>query len=352
MLVGAGASFSTKDVEDGYRNALKAQGHEVIYYALDGRLSIAASWLCYSWRKHKKAGGTLEKPTSADVLYQASVGVVERALRFMPEWVIVVSGMYFHPDCMIYLRRAGFRVATILTESPYDEDPEGRFIRYSNVAFSNERASVPVLRLQNPHTYYLRHAYDAAKHTPDPIADESEVAAHDVVFVGTAFQERIDTLAAVNWDGIDLGLYGNWQLLGSRSRLRKYVRGGVVDNRTTAALYRKAKIGLNLYRTSKGFGKQAPRIGYAESLNPRALELAACGAFTISDYRAEVSEMFGDAVPTFTSAIGLEQLVREYLQDDDKRNALAACLPELVAGQTYDARARELVQRLEEYGNV
>jgi spore maturation protein CgeB len=173
------------------------------------------------------------------------------------------------------------------------------------------------------------------------------VPSHDVVFVGTCFQERIELLSSVDWTGIDLGLYGSWDELGSRSKLRKYVRGEETNNLLTAALYRKAKVGLNLYRQSKGFGRNAPRIESAESLNPRAYELAACGAFHISDYRAEVIEVFGDLVPTFTDTESLEQQIRFWLRPDAYRGPIAKQLPGAVKGQDWHSRARRVVTDLQ-----
>ena len=116
------------------------------------------------------------------------------------------------------------------------------------------------------------------------------------------------------------------------------------------ALYRRARIGLNLYRTLEGFDRKADQhITRAESLNPRALELAACGAFTLSEWRPEVAEVFGDAVPTFRTPGELGELCRYYLDPahEEERRALAARLPGLVAGQTYAARARALLEVLE-----
>ena len=135
-----------------------------------------------------------------------------------------------------------------------------------------------------------------------------------MVFVGTGFQERIEVLKDVDWDDIDFGLYGIWSLLGARSKLRRYIRAKEIENDVTASLYRKAKIGLNIYRTSKGFGRYTNKIEHAESANLRAYELAACGLFHVSTYRKEVEEIFGDLVPTFESSAELEAIVRDYLE--------------------------------------
>lgn len=347
LLVHPGARISISDVYDGLADAFHAAGVEVVTYALDGRLEVAAHYLKLAWRRVGRANG-MSPPTDADVAYLASSGILERALRHQVDWTLIVSGMYICPDFLVLMRRARQPVALLLTESPYDDELQARLLPFVECAWTNERGSVEYLRRFNSDVYYLPHAYDPAKHYPalSGPEDEPDVPAHDVVFVGTGFQERIELLEAVDWSGVDLGLYGTWTMLGSRSKLRRYVRGGPVPNRVAAALYRRAKVGLNLYRTSRGFGKRAPRIECAESLNPRALELAACGVFTLSDYRAEVAEVFGELVPTFRSPEELGRLVRRWLADDEGRRAIAARLPAAVEGRTFDAMAEQVIEML------
>lgn len=347
LAVHPGASYSTADVWSGVIGALAEQGHEISHYRLDGRIAGAGSWLHSQVRRAKRLGQSVSY-TSADVVYQASVGCIERALRLQPDWVLVVSGMYFHPDAFIMLKRAGIRTAVILTESPYDEEKEARILPYVDIAWTNERTSAPRLREMsgNPHVYYLPHAYDPSRHYPGEREGDATLPAHDVVFVGTYFQERIEILSAVDWSGIDLGLYGDHTQLPSRSKLRKYIAGGVTDNATTAALYRRAKIGLNLHRTSKGFGRTAPRIEHAESLNPRAYELAASGCFVVSDWRDEFDDR-PIALDCFQSPDGLESLIRYYLVRPDERAARIACTLNAVQGETFAARAQQIMGDLE-----
>jgi spore maturation protein CgeB len=255
--------------------------------------------------------------------------------------------MYYPKLFIKMLKQAGLRVALLFTESPYDDEQQFALAASVDLCWTNERTSVENLSICNPETYYLQHAYDPARHSPNGKPDE-DVPSHDVVFVGTGFQERVDLFESVDWSGIDLGLYGSWELIKERSRLKQYVRDDEIGNHVAAALYRKANIGLNLYRTSKGFGSLAPRISSAaESLNPRAYELAACGCFHFSDYRAEVPEVFGDAVPTFKNGAELEGLIRHWLKQKEDREAIAAKLPQLVDGETWLNRARRMVSVLE-----
>jgi spore maturation protein CgeB len=353
LVVHPGSLWATHDVYTGLSAGLQAGGHEVIDYALDGRIAASRVWLQYLWRKQVRAGGPLagERPNEADAIYHAGQEVVARALRFEVDRVLVVCGAYFHPDCAELLRRAGVPTAVVFTESPYDDPEQAKLAPRFDVCFTNERTSVPRLREANPNTHYLPAAYDPAQHGPhlngSSFSSSSErpkqEPAHDVVFVGSGFDSRRALLAAVDWAGIDVGLYGAWDDLPAGHPLLPHVRAGVVDNARAGALYRQAKIALNLYRASGGVP--------AESLNPRAYELAADGVFTISHPRAEVAEKFAAAdgapfVSTFATAGELEQRIRYFLARPRTAGLYGAELPRCVTEDTYAHRAAQLVAHL------
>lgn len=344
LAINPGASYSTADVHNGYVNAWKAQGHTVVGYALDRRLSAAAKWLKY---QAKQAGPEAKRPTHNDVSYLASFEAFIKALAHDVDWVVVTACLQFHPGVFHAMRKSGLRCAVILTESPYQDADQIYWASLANVAFTNERTSVETLGQYCPSTHYLPHGFDPARHYPG--AGEANVPAHDVVFVGTDWPERVELLGAVDWSDIDFGLYGFWRTLGSRHGLRRYLHGGVVDNAVTAALYRQAAIGLNPYRQSVRLEKGSPRITTAESINPRAVELAACGCFSISDARPEAQEVFGDLVPTYTTAAEMEDVVRYYLARPEERARIAAQLPATVHDRTFDALGRRVITTLEAY---
>lgn len=344
LLVGAGASFSIKDVETGYVNALRDAGADVKLYLLDQRLAIAQRWMHSLWRARGKPKD--QRPTWPDVIYRAGVESLEMALRFDVDWVFAISAMYLHPDALELMKRAGLKTSVLFTESPYDDEQQALIASLVDVCWTNERASLPYLSQFNPRVGYLRHAFDPARHTP--VAElTTDVPEHDVVFVGTGFQERIDLLSAVDLEGIDFGLYGTWTLLPPTHRLRKHLRGGMVDNEQAAALYRRAKVGLNLHRTSKGFGKNVEHITNAQSMNPRAYELAACGVPQISDYRDEVGETFDWTVPTFDSPDKLRYLIQTSLAYPAERQERAQQARQRVQPHTFAARAAQVLADLE-----
>jgi spore maturation protein CgeB len=346
LLVGAGAATSTADVEAGYVEAFAQLGPDVRFYGLSQRLDAARDWLRRLWKM--RGAVPADKPGWPDAIYRGSVEALEMALRFEVDWVVIVSGMFFHPNVVAYLRRAGIRTAVILTESPYEDARQARLASLVDVCWTNERTSVERLRLANPRTRYLPHAFDPHRHTifEPPLED---VPAHDVIFVGSGFAERIELLEQIDWTGIDLGLYGYWSLLGSRSKLRRYVRGGPVPNTRAVALYRRAQVGLNLFRTSVAYGRQAPRIAYAESANPRTFELAACGVFQVSDFRPEIGDLFDSSIPTATGPAEMESLIRRALADPAWRQACANRSRRLVAPHTFAARAAQALADLEQF---
>jgi len=340
LLVGAGAAYSTRDVEDGYLAALRATDAEVWLYDLGSRLNLARDWVNKMWRARGKQPD--DRPGWPDAIYRGSVEALEMALRFRVDWVFVISGMFFHPDVLEMMRRAGLRTAVLFTESPYEDDQQEQMATLTDMCWTTERTSTARL-----HARYVRHAYDPARHRPDMPLDLS-LPAHDVVFVGSGYPERIEILKSVDWSGIDLGLYGEWGLLGPTAKLRRFVRSGPVTNQTAAGLYRRARIGLNLHRSSKTYGRHAPRVAHAESANPRTYELAACGLFQVSDFRPEIRELFGDAVPTVSPELFEEQL-RMYLQDSPARHHAARRARAAVEPHTFAARAAQILADLGEF---
>jgi spore maturation protein CgeB len=347
LLVHPGADSSTSDVFTGILNALERQHHEVVQYAMDKRIESFAAWLQWQWKHHKKA---FTKPNYADAAYLAGVGIIEKALHFEVDWVLIISAMWIHPEFIKMLRRAGVKTSILFTECPYDDEAQLQWAPFADVCWVNDRVSLPAFRNVNRQTYYWQHAFDPYRHVVQ-VENDPEVAAHDVVMVGTGWEERVKLFEAVNWEGIDLGLYGYWELASKDSTLRPYIHEGITPNATTAALYRKANIGINLHRSSVGFGKDTDKITIQPySLGPRCYELAACGTFYISDWRPELADVFGDAVPTFKTPEELEAQIRYYLAHPDERAAIAAKLPELVARHTFDSRVVDALEILERQG--
>jgi spore maturation protein CgeB len=342
LLCHPGASWSTADVYDGLLHGLRENGADVVTYRLDTRIEASHKALHWLWRTKKKEQPDLAKPNTVDVIYHAGVGALEMALRHQADVVLVVSAMLLHPDVVIMMKRAGLRVVVLFTESPYDEEKEMAIAAMVDGCWTNERTCVPKFRAINPNSGYLAHAWHPLKHFVSA-RTIGELPEHDVVFVGSGFSERVTWFNAIDWTGIDLGLYGTWKGLGLKKQVMSCVRGAQITNEMAASLYRRAKVGLNLYRNRTGWTGKGARIHGAESLSPRAYELAACGSFHLSDYRAEVKEVFGDLVPTFTTPTEAAALIRLWLNQPEERARVAAQLPACVAESSWVERAKTVL---------
>lgn len=345
LVVHPGASWSTHDCFVAMVESLRAGGIGVAEFRLDGRIQRTHDFLHFLWRRQRREDRSRAwpKPTPADVLLQASSGLIERALERRCDAILVVTAMFLQPDMLVLARRAGLKVFLYCTESPYDLAHELPLAALADGVWTNERTAVEPLRTVCPNVAYLPHAWRRGTHDQAQPSDAG-LPAHDVVFVGSFFEERVALLEAVDWTGIDVGLYGMTELLRDDSPLHRHVRGAITPNGIAAGLYRRAKVGLNLYRTTP------PEWPAGESLNPRAYELAAAGVAVVSQYRAEVGEVFGNAVPTFETAAELERAVRALLANPGQRHAYAARAQGAVAGSTWDSRIEQMRRDLDAWG--
>jgi len=340
-----GASWSTHDVYQGVSYGLQQHGAQLIHYRLDQRIEAAHKYLHALWRVKKRETPDLPKPNGVDTMYHAGIGALEMALRHRVDAVLIISAMYLHPDVIVLMKQSGLRVSVLFTESPYDIEKELKIAALVDGCWTNERSCLPAFRAVNPRSGYLPHAWHPVKHVTGSAVYDETVPSHDVVFVGTGFPDRITFFNAIDWTGIDLGLYGSWKRLGIKKALYPFIREGNVTNEYAAALYRRARIGLNLYRAYKGWGRTVERA-YGESLSPRAYELAQCGVFHLSQHRAEVREVFGDLVPTFSTPLEAAALMRVWLADHEGRRRVAAALPACVAEASWTERASILLKDL------
>lgn len=331
--------YSVSDVARGLRAALVRQGHEVRDYDMAKRLVY-----------HARAMGEVHAENIAAVSKQASENVLIEAMYHKADLVVLVSALVYHPVAIALLRMGRVPTVVLHTESPYEDAAQLEWAGANPSALHCTHDAASARKLG---WFYVPHAYDPAIHRPchleefwqDPHdtasrvivpnndADAQSDKACDVLFVGTGWPERIAFLEQVDWTGIDLRLYGIWTQLRPDSPLRPFYREGLVPNEEAVALYRAAKINLNVHRADPT----------AESLNPRGFELPACGAFTLTDRRREGVDLFGETMPVFDTPEELERMIRRYLADPEERTRLARAAFARVAPCTFDNRAVSLM---------
>ena len=347
LMVRPYADFAVADVANGISNGLTANGHEVVDYMLSRRLRWAHIAL--------KGSNPRAEVNTADAALMASEAVLYKAITEECPWLIVICGGWVHPNALVAFRAIGGKVAVVLTEGPYDTNNDGelRLLKAADVAFTNERTCVKLVQDaldaagNGGKGYYLPHSYDPTVHNANkpivPLDDDEKNI--DVLFFGTGFTERQRLLEGIDWTGINVAFGGNWPgmvMYGNQHLLHKYLKWPCIDNKDLARLYHGCKIVLNLHRWAEG----------AYSLNPRAYETAACGAFQICDgSRPELQDVFGNSVPTFDYGVPwrLEAEIRKWLADDVGRARLAKEARKRVQECSFVNRTRFIVDKLEEY---
>lgn len=333
------AKMSVWDVARGYRNAFQQIfGEENVRdYFLDRHTEYHRSAV------YHRAGPQMAADVNVVSQMSSETAVLE-AIRFDADLVFIVAGLNFHPSALWLLDKANIPTAVMLTESPYDDveqllwttamaqDGES-LLRRSPLIFTNERISA-----RKYGWTYVPHSYDPKFHRP---VEASANYVCDVLMIGVGWPERQRLLEQVNWDGVNLRLYGIWPTVREKSPIFKFVQNNVVviDNERIAEPYCSAKICLNIHRHHET----------AESLGPRVFEVAGCGGFQLSDYRQELHEQFGSSVPVFHSAQELESQIHHYLQNEFDRKRLAKQAYESVVNCTFAERAKNVVVELKRY---
>lgn len=316
--------MSIGDVSRGYRRALERQGHEISDYRLGSRFEY-----------HRKAIPETVKDQGI-LARQASETILNEALYCNAELVLIISGLNVHPIALWLLGKAGIRAAVILTESPYDDEAQRQWTDLSHVGsdvnltvFTNDRISSTKYGW-----HFLPPSFDPAIHYP---VEQEESLACDVLMIGTGWTERQQLLEAVNWEGIDLKLFGIWPNIVPGSALAPFYVPEVVSNAKVPTMYCSAKINLNVHRGSE----------IAMTPGPRVYELAACCAFQMSDPREDLLALFNGGIPTFTSPRELEEKVRYYLDQPEERRYCAGIALDAVCAEDFDKRASTLMAVVE-----
>lgn len=337
LLVHPGPGFSVHDVYTGWHEGLKAAGAQVATYNLHDRLTFYdRTYLHVSDQLFRKA------LTSEQAIELAVNGLLSACYQYWPDVVVVVTGFLVKPEMLDLLRDRLHKVVLIHTEQPYELERELDLAAHADLNLLNDPVNLQLFRAVAP-SIYMPHAYRPHIHKPGPFDPE---AASDFAFVGTGFQSRIDFFEAMNFDGVDVALGGNWQQLAEDSPLRKYMAHPIeqcCDNTEGVRLYQSSKAGLNLYRRETEDGGSAE--GWA--MGPREVEMAATGLFFLRDSRGEGDEVL-PMLPTFAGPEDASEQLKWWLGHEDLRLDAAAKAREAIADRTFTKHAALLLQLLEE----
>jgi spore maturation protein CgeB len=326
-----GPGFSVADVHVGYVEALRAAGEKVLDFPLGDALCF------YDNTFMQVSDGMFRKAVSGEQATKLASDRLAGALyKVRPDVLLITSGFFVDPDLLALARRDGVRVVTIHTEEPYEHARELDLAGNADLALLTDPVNIDQFR-QVTRAEFFGHCYRPHIHYP---GQPDSVLACDFTFVGTGYPSRVALLEAMELDGLDVVLAGNWERLGPDSPLRRHVvAADCLDNADTATLYRSAKVGLNLYRRE---GESA--AGW--SMGPREVEMAACGLFFLRDPRPETDAVLS-MLPAFAAPAEAGELLRWWLRHDEHRETAALKAREAIQDRTFDHTAARLLRLLE-----
>lgn len=336
LIAHPGPNFSVHDVFIGWREALVDLGQQVAIYNLDDRLTF------YDAAMHELPDGTLRKALPHEQAVDlAANGLLSACYQIWPDVVLLISALFIPQWLLEIMSRRGHKVVLIHTESPYQDDEQ--IARAAHAAYNlvNDPTNLERFRQVAP-ADYLPHSYRPSVHHPGPPHPD---LACDLCFIGTAFDSRVAFFEAMDLDGLDVLLGGNWQQLDEGSPLRKHLAhdaNACLDNEQAAEAYRSARAGLNLYRREA----DRPELAQGWALGPREVEMAACGLFFLRDPRPEGDDLL-PTLPTFESPEQASRQLRWWLDHPLEQEQAAAAAREAIEDRTFHNQAAALLQRLD-----
>jgi spore maturation protein CgeB len=170
--------------------------------------------------------------------------------------------------------------------------------------------------------------------------EEREEYGSDVSFVGAGYANRREIFPRLVGQDWTFKLWGNvWH--GATDLTSVLQRNGArVDTDTCLKIFNASAVNLNLHSWA-GTGLDPE----GDFVNPRAFELAACGAFQLADRRSLMPDLFaGNEIATLSSPEALPAEITRWLHEPAQRVAMAAqARQRVLAEHTYQHRMRDLL---------
>jgi spore maturation protein CgeB len=281
--------------------------------------------------------------------------MAEMAALIRPDLVLVLNGLHVFPDDHLEqigrIRGMGIRTVIWFADDPYVTSQTAAIAPHYDVVVTHERSTVEWYRsLGCPEVHHLAFAADIGRFRPvTPPAGYR----CDVCFIGQAFWNRVETFDAIAEELADLRVFiagGLWERLRNYGLLKRSIRPGWLPVDESVLWYNGAKIVINLHRTAEPGSDNANASGLPGlSVNPRTFEIAACGAFQLTDRRPDLEAYYrpGLELETFDSPAELAAKIRHYLRRDDERLRIAARgYARTLREHTYAARVGSLLRLL------
>jgi len=256
--------------------------------------------------------------------------VLAAARQFRPQVAIALDGVQmFSPVMLEGLRNMGIRTAVWFVDDPYYTDSTTTMAFQYDHVFTIELSCYRLYQdMGHKSVHYMPLGVEPQIYRPMQVPPKY---LSDICFIGTAFWNRVQFFDAAEpmLRGKKLRIIGLWW-----DRMKNYRRlksdiwlNQWLSPEETARYYNGARIVVNLHRASDDITYNRNSMGVpALSLNPRAFEITACGAFQLSDVREDMPRFLqpGGQIETFTSIQEFVDKVQYYLANIEARQMIAA----------------------------
>jgi spore maturation protein CgeB len=191
---------------------------------------------------------------------------------------------------------------------------------------------------------YLPMAADPSVHGPLELTQaEREEYGSDVSFVGAGYTNRREIFPRLLNQEWSFKLWGNeWD--GAIDLAPALQRNGArIDTETCRKVFNASAVNLNLHSwAGVGFDPNG------DFVNPRTFELAACGAFQLTDRRSLMPDLFtASEVASLSSPEQLPGEITRWFHEPEQRLAMAGkARQRVLAEHTYVHRMRDLLSQI------
>ncbi|TLS36894.1 CgeB family protein [Pseudalkalibacillus caeni] len=275
--------------------------------------------------------------------------LIRKVSFFKPDIIITLRAAKLKKEIVERLKKFGIPIGIWLVDDPYNITNHIRKAAPYDFVITQESSCVSAYNQANIKAIYLPLAVNPNFY--HPIKDVPAKYKHDICFVGTGLKNRIklfDELTPFlqNLDFIIIG--PKWDSLTNYNLLKAGIIKKSISPTEVAKYYNGAKIVLNIHRDLNDINRN-PELIPANTPNNRTFDIAACQAFQLADYRADIVNLYNidKELITFSSVSDLKNKIDYYLKNDKLRNEIALNgYRRTKANHTYTIRMKELVQLL------
>jgi spore maturation protein CgeB len=286
-------------------------------------------------------------------LHHVSQCVTAKAEAFEPDLVLSLAQAPLNIAALKRLRRAGTRTAMWFVEdfriftywrafAPYYD----LFAVIQKEPFLSELTALGV-----DNTLYLPLAALPSLHRPLQLdAREKKEFGAELSFVGAGYPNRRKAFAGLG--DLRLKIWGTEWDDDPEIAPMLQKNGERIGSEDCVRIFNASAVNLNLHSSMR----PDPPVAPGDFVNPRTFEIAACGAFQLTDRRELLPDLYGpEETATFSDMDELREKILYYAAHPEERAAVAArARQRTLTEHTYAARMKSLldfaVERLPDFG--